>query len=141
MIPQVFNFCYSIPQLFGLIPCPRHRLPHFNARTGLLEPSVTRWEAEFKKQPRPPIAAVIRLLGRLRLLRVTEDKDTGKILETTNFTILNLWLVWRGPLREDRLAWEITGMQVAVGLFGLFVRHRLALLVFREDNLSMGTGV
>ncbi|KAF7531659.1 hypothetical protein G7054_g8662 [Neopestalotiopsis clavispora] len=146
MIPQVFNFCYSVPQLFGLIPCPRHRLPHFNARTGLLEPSVTRWEADFKKQPHPVIAAVIRLLGKLRLLRVEEEKSedgaSGKILETTNFTILNLWLVWRGPLREDRLAWEITGMQVAVGLFGLFVRHRLALLVFREDNLGMmGIGV
>ena len=26
-IPQVLNFLYSIPQLFGLVPCPRHRLP------------------------------------------------------------------------------------------------------------------
>jgi UDP-N-acetylglucosamine--dolichyl-phosphate N-acetylglucosaminephosphotransferase len=25
-------------------------------------------------------------------------------------------------------------MQTVVGLFGLFVRHRLALLVFKEDN-------
>ncbi|KAH8202576.1 hypothetical protein TruAng_003287 [Truncatella angustata] len=141
MIPQVFNFCYSVPQLSGLVPCPRHRLPHFNARTGLLEPSVTRWEEDFKKQPKPLVATAIRILGKLRLLRVTEDKETGKILETTNFTILNLWLVWRGPLREDWLAWEITAMQIAVGLFGLFVRHRLALLVFREDNLGMGSGV
>ncbi|KAI1845766.1 hypothetical protein JX266_008131 [Neoarthrinium moseri] len=141
LIPQVFNFCYSVPQLFGLIPCPRHRLPHFNARTGLLEPSVTRWEVDFKKQPKPLIATGLRLLHKLKLLRVTEDKETGRILETTNFTILNLWLYWRGPLREDRLAWEITAMQTAVGLFGLFVRHRLALLVFREDNLGMGSKV
>lgn len=26
-IPQVFNFIYSIPQLFKMVPCPRHRLP------------------------------------------------------------------------------------------------------------------
>lgn len=26
-IPQVANFLYSTPQLFGLVPCPRHRLP------------------------------------------------------------------------------------------------------------------
>ena len=26
-IPQIFNFIYSVPQLFGIIPCPRHRLP------------------------------------------------------------------------------------------------------------------
>jgi len=26
-IPQLFNSAYSVPQLFGIIPCPRHRLP------------------------------------------------------------------------------------------------------------------
>lgn len=34
--PQVFNFVYSIPQLFKLVPCPRHRLPRFDPATGLL---------------------------------------------------------------------------------------------------------
>lgn len=136
LIPQVANFLYSAPQLFHVIPCPRHRLPRFNSRTGLLEPSVTSWAPE--RQPAPPLAAVIRLLGRLRLLKVVTaaDKETGeeRLEETSNLTILNLWLVWRGPLREDRLAWELTALQVACGLFGLFVRHKLALLVFKEDN-------
>ena len=27
MVPQVVNFLYSCPQLFGLVPNPRHRLP------------------------------------------------------------------------------------------------------------------
>lgn len=27
MIPQVLNFVYSMPQLFGFVPNPRHRLP------------------------------------------------------------------------------------------------------------------
>lgn len=26
-LPQVINFVYSVPQLFHLVPCPRHRLP------------------------------------------------------------------------------------------------------------------
>jgi len=26
-IPQIFNFLFSCPQLFHLLPCPRHRLP------------------------------------------------------------------------------------------------------------------
>lgn len=26
-IPQIFNFALSCPQLFGLVDCPRHRLP------------------------------------------------------------------------------------------------------------------
>eukprot|EP00877_Chromochloris_zofingiensis_P014349 jgi/Chrzof1/9168/Cz03g38150.t1 len=38
LIPQVFNFVYSIPQLFGLVHCPRHRLPVFDPKTGLLRP-------------------------------------------------------------------------------------------------------
>ncbi|KAK3688100.1 glycosyl transferase family 4-domain-containing protein [Podospora appendiculata] len=131
LIPQIVNFVYSVPQLFGLVPCPRHRLPRFNARTGLLEPSITPWTLE--RQPRRPVAWALKLLGKLRLLQVTLD-DKGNFVGTSNFTILNLWLVWRGPLREDRLAVELTAMQAVIGLFGLFVRHRLALLVFKEDN-------
>ncbi|CCI49482.1 unnamed protein product [Albugo candida] len=39
-MPQVINFLYSIPQLCNIVPCPRHRLPKFNAKSGLLEPST-----------------------------------------------------------------------------------------------------
>ena len=38
-IPQIINFLYSTPQLFRVVPCPKHRLPKFNAKTGLMEPS------------------------------------------------------------------------------------------------------
>ncbi|KAI3825945.1 hypothetical protein L1987_07711 [Smallanthus sonchifolius] len=34
--PQVINFLLSLPQLAGIIPCPRHRLPRFDPQTGLL---------------------------------------------------------------------------------------------------------
>ncbi|KAL2153045.1 hypothetical protein VTH82DRAFT_4200 [Thermothelomyces myriococcoides] len=135
LLPQIFNFVYSTPQIFGLVPCPRHRLPRFNARTGLLEPSVTVWSED--RQPRFRIIDWgLRLLGRLRLLKVVVDEE-GRLVETSNFTLLNLWLVWRGPLREDRLATEITALQAVLGLIGLFVRHSLARLVFREDNWSI----
>jgi UDP-N-acetylglucosamine--dolichyl-phosphate N-acetylglucosaminephosphotransferase len=36
MLPQLVNFLVSIPQLFKLRPCPRHRLPTYDERTGLL---------------------------------------------------------------------------------------------------------
>mmetsp|Transcript_15787 Transcript_15787/g.30521 ORF Transcript_15787/g.30521 Transcript_15787/m.30521 type:complete len:473 (+) Transcript_15787:239-1657(+) len=39
VIPQVVNFIYSVPQLFHMVPIPRHRLPRINLRTGYLEPS------------------------------------------------------------------------------------------------------
>ncbi|XP_009597845.1 uncharacterized protein LOC107801615 [Nicotiana tabacum] len=35
-LPQVLNFLLSLPQLAGIIPCPRHRLPKFDPQTGLL---------------------------------------------------------------------------------------------------------
>ena len=36
-IPQILNFLYSLPQLVGIVHCPRHRLPRLNAQTGKLE--------------------------------------------------------------------------------------------------------
>ncbi|KAH0486757.1 MAG: uncharacterized protein KVP18_002085 [Porospora cf. gigantea A] len=37
--PQFLNFLVSTPQLVGLLPCPRHRVPRLNSASGLLEPS------------------------------------------------------------------------------------------------------
>ncbi|EXJ93903.1 UDP-N-acetylglucosamine-dolichyl-phosphate N-acetylglucosaminephosphotransferase [Capronia coronata CBS 617.96] len=132
LIPQIINFIYSTPQLFKIIPCPRHRLPKFNARTGLLEASVTPWPAE-----RPPskfLAAVFFTLEKLHLLQVTVDPKTNRISSTSNLTIINLWLVWRGPMREDQLTRELLIMQTICGLGGLFVRHTMALFIFSMDN-------
>ncbi|KAJ5805121.1 UDP-N-acetyl-glucosamine-1-P transferase Alg7 [Penicillium riverlandense] len=132
-IPQIFNFLYSTPQLFKIIPCPRHRLPKFNAVTGLLDASVTEWTIP----PSPLVAAALHLLHKLRLARITTNED-GQIVESTNLTILNLWLVWMGPMKENRLAWHMVMVQTACGILGLFVRHRLALLVFHHDNRTFG---
>lgn len=135
-IPQIFNFLYSTPQLFKLIPCPRHRLPKFNSVTGLLDASVTEWTVP----PSPLVAIALDLLHALRLVRITKNEQ-GQIVESTNLTILNLWLVWAGPMKENQLAWSMVAVQTFCGLAGLFVRHRLALLVFREDNLTFGSSV
>ena len=35
-IPQILNFLYSFPQLIGIYPCPRHRLPKFDFKTKTL---------------------------------------------------------------------------------------------------------
>lgn len=45
-IPQIINFLYSVPQLFKFIPCPRHRMPAYIAKTDQLCVSWT----EFKRQ-------------------------------------------------------------------------------------------
>ena len=133
LLPQIFNFIYSCPQLFGLVHCPRHRLPHFNARTGLMEPSVATFEA---KPLRKPVHVVMKVMSKLKLLQTKEDEQ-GNIVESSNFTLINLWLVWFGPMREDRLTLTLTIFQFAVGLVGLYIRHRLALWIFTADNWSL----
>ena len=132
LIPQIFNFVYSVPQLFKIIPCPRHRLPKFNARTGLREPSVTTWPPE--RPPSKTLTAAFFLLERLRLIQVTVNPNSNRIVSTSNLTIVNLWLVWRGPLREDQLCRELLVMQMSCGLLGLLVRHTMALFIFSADN-------
>ncbi|KAF2665586.1 N-acetylglucosaminephosphotransferas-like protein [Microthyrium microscopicum] len=131
LIPQVFNFIYSAPQILHLVPCPRHRLPHFNVRTGLMEPS----RVTFERPLRPIIQTVMKIAAAVKLLDIKTD-ESGNIIESSNFTIINLWLVWFGPMREDRLAMGLIALQIACGLLGLFIRHKLALLIFTSDNLQ-----
>ena len=173
LVPQIFNFLYSAPQLFALVPCPRHRLPHFNARTGLLETSwadftssliVTKDEhtdqgangaingnapgpgslpsgtlGKFRPVPlkrplHPLVQEVLKSLARLKFLEIDVDPTSGQILRCTNMTLLNLWLVWFGPMREDQLCWGLIGMQSMVGIVGLVARHKMAGWVFGSDN-------
>lgn len=128
-VPQMFNFLYSCPQLFHIIPCPRHRLPKFNASSGLLETSVTEWV----HQPSPLVSTGLELLQSLRLIGLKKN-EKGEIVESTNLTILNLWLLWFGPMKEDRLALHIVILQSICGVIALLVRHRMALLIFPADN-------
>ncbi|EAN90658.1 UDP-N-acetylglucosamine--dolichyl-phosphate n- acetylglucosaminephosphotransferase, putative [Trypanosoma cruzi] len=38
-IPQLINFALSLPQLFHFLPCPRHRVPRWNAKQDVLQNS------------------------------------------------------------------------------------------------------
>lgn len=38
-LPQILNFLISCPQLFGFMPCPRHRVPVLDVKIGKLRPS------------------------------------------------------------------------------------------------------
>ncbi|KAI0769843.1 N-acetylglucosaminephosphotransferase [Fomes fomentarius] len=108
-LPQIFNFVLSCPQLFGLVPCPRHRVPRFDADTQILHPS----QAEFKdKRPSAVATAVLRLFSALGLVQLTVDERTGAISSTTNLTILNVFLLRFGPMREDSLTRVLISTQV-----------------------------
>lgn len=98
----------------------------------MLEISTTKWDTV---SPSSLQVLFLTTLERLRLLEIKRDEE-GKIIESSNFTLINLWLVWFGPKREDRLTNELLMMQIVVGGVGLFVRHNFALLIFEVDNLG-----
>lgn len=69
-IPQILNFLYSVPQLFGLIPCPRHRLPRLNSNTGLLDMSLI--AVSLPERAWHPRNIFIHLMSRLKCLYVVD---------------------------------------------------------------------
>ncbi|KAK0221968.1 UDP-N-acetylglucosamine-dolichyl [Armillaria fumosa] len=129
-IPQVFNFLLSCPQLFGLVPCPRHRVPRFDAETNLLHPS----KAVFLRPPSELATVVLKLMSALRLTETTIHPTSGVILETTNLTILNFFLLHLGPMNEKRLVKVLMCSQVAGSILGFVVRYGLAGLVYDGDR-------
>lgn len=129
-LPQIFNFVLSCPQLFGLVPCPRHRVPRFDANTNLLHPS----RALFERPPSNLSTLVLRALSLLGLAELTVHPRTGQILETTNLTILNVFLVRLGPMNEKRLVQVLICTQIAGSVFAFVVRYGLAGLVSDGDR-------
>ncbi|KAF7299059.1 UDP-N-acetylglucosamine--dolichyl-phosphate N-acetylglucosaminephosphotransferase [Mycena indigotica] len=125
-LPQIFNFVLSCPQLFGLVPCPRHRVPRIDHDTNLLHPS----QAYFEKSPSPLTTMVLRILAALGLAKLTPHPTTGTIASTTNLTILNFFLVRLGPMSEKRLVQTLMGAQVAGSVLAFVVRYGLAGLVY-----------
>jgi len=109
-IPQVLNFLYSTPQLFKLVPCPRHRLPRFNPKTGLMEPST------FECKP-----------NQYKWLKKRRD-DT----EVANMTVINLALQIFGPMSERSLCVILLGGQIVSCAIGLFIRYKVSQRFFDD---------
>ncbi|KAJ2935193.1 hypothetical protein H1R20_g1918, partial [Candolleomyces eurysporus] len=129
-MPQIFNFVLSVPQLFGLVPCPRHRVPRFDPDTNLLYPS----KAQFLQHPSKLSSLVLHILSGLGLVELTTHMKDGSILETTNLTIFNVLLVRFGPMNEKRLNQLLITTQVAGSIVAFVVRYGLAGLVYDGDR-------
>lgn len=133
-IPQVFNFLLSVPQLFKFIPCPRHRLPKYNQTTDKLEPSVTVFQEKDLSQLSKIIFKVFRLF---RFIKVTEkivdgsSETKGQIqYESSNFTLINLYLIHMGSTREDKLTKHLLVLQVVSCLVAFIIRYQISKLFY-----------
>ncbi|KAL6058251.1 UDP-N-acetylglucosamine--dolichyl-phosphate N-acetylglucosaminephosphotransferase [Balamuthia mandrillaris] len=130
-IPQILNFLYSVPQLFGLIPCPRHRLPKFNKDTGLLEMS----RATFKPAELPFLGRIVySVLRAFRMVHVIPNKENKGEVAMNNLTIINFMLKLIGPTSEPRLTFYMLLFQVFCSVVAFAVRYRLAGLVYEQIN-------
>ncbi|KAF8158312.1 N-acetylglucosaminephosphotransferase [Crassisporium funariophilum] len=129
-MPQIFNFILSCPQLFGLVPCPRHRVPRFDASTNLLHPS----KALLPVPPSRLTTLVLHLFSALGLTELTVHPITGIILEANNLTILNFFLLRLGPMNEKNLVKVLICSQVAGSMLGFCIRYGLAYLVYDGDR-------
>lgn len=111
-IPQIINFIWSVPQLFKIVPCPRHRLPAFNASTGLMEPSTF----ECKKEQYLWLKALNRI-----------DPKAERI---PNMTVINMALSILGPMSERNLCSLLLGLQLVSCSLGFFLRYYVAEFFF-----------
>lgn len=90
-LPQIFNFLLSCLQLFGVVPCPRHRVPFVDPDTRMLFPSCVRLHEETNAY----VHCVLAILETCRFVQRIRD-DNGRIVGVTNLTMLNALLVLRG---------------------------------------------
>ncbi|GAA6042168.1 hypothetical protein JCM8097_004995 [Rhodosporidiobolus ruineniae] len=123
-LPQVVNFLYSAPQLFGMVECPRHRLPRLNRETGRLENSWAVVKPRAQRSAREKAGVLLlRLAEKARLVRLRRAPSTGEIEATTNLTLLNFLLLAFGPCREDELTLRLCAVQVAGSAVAFGVRY------------------
>ena len=125
-LPQLLNFVYSVPQLFRIIPCPRHRMPAYLAKEDKLCNSF----AEVEPAELGPLGkGILWLCENLRLARVVRTPGST-VVKVSNFTIINYALYVLGPMHEATLTSVLLLFQVASSCLALFIRYKLASLFY-----------
>ncbi|PWN28434.1 hypothetical protein BDZ90DRAFT_231410 [Jaminaea rosea] len=123
-LPQVFNFLLSCPQLFGFVPCPRHRVPKVHSETMALYPSLVVFPRGSKRPLKMMGKGMLLILETLRFIKIYRARDLGAgaesgrdgndIVAATNLTLLNTILVVAGvqvPLEDVK--WRLASESLA----------------------------
>ncbi|XP_069324938.1 UDP-N-acetylglucosamine--dolichyl-phosphate N-acetylglucosaminephosphotransferase isoform X2 [Eulemur rufifrons] len=127
-MPQVFNFLYSLPQLLHIIPCPRHRVPRLNIKTGKLEMSYSKFKTKSLSFLGTFILKVAESL-RLVTVRQSENED-GEFTECNNMTLINLLLKVFGPIHERNLTLLLLLLQILGSAVTFSIRYQLVRLFY-----------
>eukprot|EP00466_Bigelowiella_natans_P017688 jgi/Bigna1/49930/estExt_Genewise1.C_610033 len=125
-IPQIANFLYSCPQLFKMIPCPRHRMPSLDPKSGKIDMSY----CEFTPDELPSLGRLIyKILKVTRMVKVVEHKD-GTV-KMNNLTLINWSLYAFGPMREDWLTICLLTEQAVCSCVAFLIRYKLAAFFYK----------
>ncbi|KFP96181.1 UDP-N-acetylglucosamine--dolichyl-phosphate N-acetylglucosaminephosphotransferase, partial [Leptosomus discolor] len=127
-IPQVLNFLYSLPQLFHVIPCPRHRLPRLNPSTGKLEMSYSKFKTKSLS------ALGTNILKAVKILHIVDVKsgtdEDGEYTECNNMTLINFVIKLIGPTHERNLTLLLLLIQVLGSTIAFSIRYQLVRLFY-----------
>ncbi|CAK8687027.1 unnamed protein product [Clavelina lepadiformis] len=127
-IPQTVNFLYSVPQLFRFIPCPRHRLPKFNPKTGLVGMSKARFKSSETKFPG---LLILWLAEKLGLVYVEQNLgEDEEYIECNNLTLINFLLKIFGPMHERNLTLLLLSIQIFCSGFAFFIRYYVSTIFY-----------
>ena len=130
MLPQIFNFLYSCPQLFKFVDCPRHRMPDRSAKGDTIE--YSRFLFKPSNSKREAIGKImISILEKLRLAKITRN-EKGTWVDCNNLTLMNLILLKFGPMNEGNLAWSVCLVQLMGSLTAYFIRYGLVHIVYNK---------
>ncbi|VDK30226.1 unnamed protein product [Gongylonema pulchrum] len=125
---QIFNFIYSTPQLFHLVPCPRHRLPKFDQKTNTVDMSIVQFKERDIETKGKVVINVLDFIG--LLYRETFEKDGERYIAVNNLTLINLVLKFTGPMHEEGLTVTLLGIQILSSFFAFFIRFYVASLMY-----------
>lgn len=131
-VPQIFNFLMSIPQLFKLFPCPRHRLPKYNSTLDKLEPSVAQFEDKDLNKLSRFILFIFKLFRLISVKKTKVQLKDKEIIqyEVSNFTLINLSLNIMGPTHEKTLTMRLLIFQAFCSFIAFMIRYQVSKLFY-----------
>jgi UDP-N-acetylglucosamine--dolichyl-phosphate N-acetylglucosaminephosphotransferase len=133
MIPQAFNFLLSCPQLFKFVDCPRHRMPKLSSFGNTIE--YTTFKFKPLKTDKQRIGRLfISILEFLKLAKITRTK-TGRWVECNNLTLINVILMYLGPMKESNLALMVGVVQILGSVIGFIIRYGLVHIVYDSNGI------
>jgi len=123
LIPQFLNALYSVPQLFKVVDCPRHRMPGYDSNRDVLLNSYFEIDPENLSKS---ASALIWLLRTFRLAKfLPADPKTG-FVQVSNLTLPNFFMHAFGECREDVLCSRLLMFQALCAVLLFFIRFGLA---------------